>query len=151
MTDITPAQFRADFPEFANTTVFPDGQITFWLKWAYIMVRADRWMEALDLGIELFVAHNLVLEALAQKAAAGGGGAGIPGAQGGVVTSKQVDKVSVSYDANAGLILDGGDWNLTTYGTRFLRMARMMGAGGEQVSGACGPFPYVPWSPGWNA
>ena len=123
---ITPQQLRVDFPEFSSTTVFSNSAVTFWLNVAYQFLNADRWGSTIDLGAELFAAHNLVIEA---KAQASSGVGGIPGEQVGPISSKSVDKVSISYD-NALAAQDGaGHWNLTVYGTRFARIQRMMGAG----------------------
>lgn len=124
------AQFRTDFPEFADAAIYPDATVNLWLGVAGISLPADRWGALLDLGTELFIAHHLAVGAGNTKAAAAGG---IPGSAGGVISSKSVDKVSVSYDTGAGT-LEGGDfWNRTTYGIEFLRYARMMGAGGIQL------------------
>ncbi|QEE24583.1 DUF4054 domain-containing protein [Rhodanobacter glycinis] len=124
------AQFRTDFPEFADAAIYPDATVNLWLGVAQVTLSADRWGALLDLGTELFIAHHLAVGAGNTKAAAAGG---IPGSAGGVVSSKSVDKVSVSYDTAAGT-LEGGDfWNRTTYGIEFLRYARMMGAGGIQL------------------
>lgn len=123
-------QFRTDFPEFSDTNAYPDATVNLWLGVAQVTLPADRWGALLDLGTELFIAHHLAVGAGNKKAAAAGG---IPGSAGGVVSSKSVDKVSVSYDTGAGT-LEGGDfWNRTTYGIEFLRYARMMGAGGIQL------------------
>lgn len=123
-------QFRTDFPEFADTTAYPDATVNLWLGVAQTTLPADRWGALLDLGTELFIAHHLAIGAGNKKAAAAGG---IPGAAGGVIASKSVDKVSVSYDTTAGTIEGGDFWNRTTYGIEFLRYARMMGAGGIQL------------------
>lgn len=123
---ITPAQFRTDFPEFASTTKYPNSGVTFWLNLAYALLNADRWGQQIDVGAELFVAHNLVIEAKAQAEASAGG---IPGGQVGPINSKSVDKVSVGYDTGAGIQPDAGHWNLSVYGTRFIRLLRMFGAG----------------------
>jgi hypothetical protein len=123
------ATFRADFPEFADVGAYPNAQVTFYLTLAGKLLNACRWADLLDMGTELFVAHNLVLERQNQAAAATGG---VPGVQTGAVSGKTVDKVSVTYDASAGLETDAGHWNLTTYGTRFINLARMVGAGGMQ-------------------
>ncbi len=143
---IDAAQFIIDFPEFANTSVFPTSGITFWLKTAYMMLPACRWGEALDIGAELFTAHNIVIEAAASRSVATGN---LPGIQTGAVSGKSVDRVSVSYDAQAGLEMDAGHWNLTVYGTRFVRYSRMAGSGGIQVTGAfiggLGGGPFEGW------
>lgn len=127
---ITPQQFRADFPEFSSTAVYTNSSITFWLGLAYMLLNADRWGGLLDVGAELFAAHNISLEAKNVLEAAGGG---IPGANTGPIESKKVDKVEVSYNTGAAMKKDAGHWNLTTYGTRYIYLLDMFGAGPVQV------------------
>ncbi len=136
---ITPAQFRQDFPEFANVGTFPDSAVNLWLAVAGRLLPSLRWQDNLDLGTELFTAHHLVLSARDQAAAAVGG---IPGEVKGPVASKAVDKVSVSYDTGSVSLTDAGFWNMTSYGIRFLTLGRYMGAGGIQLGypGAPGDF-----------
>lgn len=144
---ITNIQFRADYPEFSDAVKYPESQITYYLTLAYQMLNPGRWMSQLDLGAELFVAHNIAIEARAQIEAANGG---IPGTTTGPISGKSVDKVSVSFDVGAGIELDAGHWNLTVYGTRFIRLARQKGAGPLQVGigtdpGLNGPAWPGPW------
>lgn len=127
---ITVAQFREDFPEFTDATVYPDSAFTLWYGVAVKMLNADRWGNMLDIGTELYAAHQLALEARAFAEASAGG---IPGAQVGPLNSKSVDKVSMGYDTSAGIEADAGHWNLTIYGTRFIRLAKMMGMGPVQI------------------
>lgn len=127
---MTPAQFRADFPEFADTTAYPDSQVTLWLTVGSKLVNECRWGELTDLGIELVAAHHLVLGRRDQQAALVGG---VPGQMTGPLSSKSVDKVSAGYDTGAATIDDAGFWNLTSYGVRYATLARMMGAGGIQL------------------
>lgn len=127
---MTPDQFRADFPEFADKTKYPDSLLQMWLTVAVSLVNPVRWMELTNLGMELVTAHHLVLAQRDQAAASVGGS---PGEVKGPTTSKSVDKVAVSYDAGAAALDDAGFWNLTTYGIRFLTLARCMGAGGLQL------------------
>lgn len=122
----TVQSFRNSFPAFASSAVYPAGSVQFWLTFATLMLNADRWGEALDMGLCLFVAHNLVLEAKAEAEATAGG---IPGATTGAVSGKSVDKVSINYDVASGIVADAGHWNLSIYGTRFIKLSRMMGAG----------------------
>ena len=126
------ATFRSDFPEFTDSSRFPDAQVNFWLGLGEKQLPESRWADLRDQGLELFVAHNLVLAAQAEKAKASGG---LPGASSGVTSSKSVDKVSVSYDTGASLIDGAGHWNLTTYGTRFLWLARMIGVSAVSANG----------------
>ncbi|MFP3756795.1 MULTISPECIES: DUF4054 domain-containing protein [unclassified Cupriavidus] len=127
---MTPEQFRADFPEFADATKYSDASIDFQLIIATSLVNPCRWGVLTDQGIELCAAHFLVLARRDEATAEVGG---IPGQVTGPQSSKAVDKVSASYDTGAATIDDAGMWNLTTYGVRFLTLARMMGAGGMQL------------------
>lgn len=128
---VTPATFRTAFPEFADASAYPDATITTWIGFASKLLSVDRWSELLDLGTSLFVAHNLILATRDIAATSRGGAAG---SGSGVVASKSVDKVSVSYDTGAATISGAGAWNLTTYGVRYLQLARMVGAGAVQIS-----------------
>jgi hypothetical protein len=142
---ISVAQFRADYPEFSSTTNFPSSGIQYWLNVAYELLNASRWGAQLDLGAELYVAHNIALEARAQKEALSGG---IPGQQSGTVSSKSVDKVSVGYDTNAASEEGGGHWNLTIYGTRLYRLIKLMGAGPVYLGIGSSPILNGPAWPG---
>lgn len=124
------ATFRADFPEFEDTGRFPNSTVTYYLNLAGLLLNTQRWGNLLDTATELFVAHNISLEATANRVAAFGG---IPGAMTGPVASKEVDKGSISYDTQAAAEPDAGHWALTQYGARFIRLARMAGAGPVQV------------------
>lgn len=128
MVDV--AQFRQDFPEFAETTAYPDANVNFWLTVATQLINVDRWVGLADLGIELLTAHNLVLWKRAQIASSKGG---VPGLSTGVTSSKAVADVSVGYDTAVASVKDGGNYNLTDYGTRYLDLVSMMGAGGLQL------------------
>lgn len=159
---ITAAYFRTDFSEFGDTTLFPDSSINYWLQVAGLLLNTQRFGQPAasvssptprnpntvnDIATELFVAHNIALEARASQESANGG---VPGAMTGPISSKAVDKVSVSYDTAAGLDPDGGHWNLTIYGVRFLELMKMFGMGPITVTGCGGgsaqawPGPY-PW------
>lgn len=122
--------FRTDFPEFANTTTYPDAQVNFQISLATIRLPECRWTTLLPYGIELFTAHNLALRRAAQLAAATGAA---PGAVNGPVTSKTVDKVSYSMDPSLVSLTDGGYWNMTSYGIEFYQMALMIGSGPIQL------------------
>lgn len=126
----TPATFRADFPEFSNTTTYPDAQISFWLGIGEIRLNAQRWQALLNQGLELFVAHFISISAMNQLTAANGG---IPGMQRGAINSEQAE-ISVGYDTAAVTLEGMGHWNLTVYGTQFQELANLVGMGPIQVS-----------------
>jgi Protein of unknown function (DUF4054) len=125
MNPLTVAQFRLDFPEFANTTTYTDSMIQFWLTLAASLINAAAWGALATQGQELITAHYLVGAVKNQLAAAGGG---MPG-QVGVVSSKSAGPVSGSYNTELGALEGGGDWNTTSYGQQYLKLARLMGAG----------------------
>lgn len=125
-----PATFRAAFSEFADETVYPDALIQMWLTYAASMVNATRWGVLTTLGVQLVAAHNVVLSA--RDEAAGSAGAA-PGTASGPVSSKSIDRLSVSYDAGAIAIAGGGSWNMTSYGIRYITLSQTMGGGALQL------------------
>ncbi|WP_343724933.1 DUF4054 domain-containing protein [Herbaspirillum huttiense] len=124
------ATFRQHFPEFEDAGIYPDAQVTFWLTVAENLVNRERWGGLADQGVELVTAHHLVLARRDELASSVGGA---PGLMTGPQSSKSVDKVSASYDTNAATVDGAGFWNLTTYGVRYVSLARLFGAGGLQV------------------
>lgn len=124
------AQFRTDFPEFADLVKYPDSLLTFWGVVAVNQVRQCVWNNMYVQGLELYVAHEVTLAAQNSAAAMVGG---TPGLQGGVPSSKAVDRASISFDATSTSEKDAGWWNLTTYGKQFIRLARLFGAGAIQL------------------
>lgn len=133
--------FRAQFPEFGNENKYPFSQVNYWLGIGCLLLNSQRWGNLLDHGTALFIAHNVVLEAQAMATSALANRisnpalAPVPGLSTGPTSAKGVDKVSVAYDTTAGIEEKAGHWNLTVYGTRFIKLARMVGAGPVQING----------------
>lgn len=125
-------QFRADFPEFAHTSpeIFTDSQITFWYNIINTRLDSDRWGDLRNYGLELWVAHNLILAKNDQSAVALGN---YSGQANNLKSSKSVGDVSVSLDNQSVIEEKGGDYNLTRYGRLFIRLCRQMGIGGAVV------------------
>lgn len=139
----TPATFHIAFPEFQDGSRYPDSTIAFWLNIATGLVDPERWGDTYELGLYLVTAHNLVLAARSADLAARGG---YPGAAG-LLSSKSVGGVSVSYDTGSIAQENAGQWNLTTYGNRYIGFARLFGMGGVQIGGnPLPPFTTAPWS-----
>jgi hypothetical protein len=103
-----------------------------------------------DMGMELLVAHYLVLNKKQIDAAAAGAP---PGVAEGVIASKAVGPASVSFDTQLAGEPGAGHWNLTTYGQRYYRLADMMGSGPQMSFGYSpyGTYGGAAWSgpPGW--
>jgi len=130
--EVTLRQFRQMFPEFADSSVYIDEQVQPWLSLANQSLNPFRWRQYYERAVGLFVSHELALSRMAQLQAQRGGA---PGFGIGMVASKAVNGVSVSYNTSIGLIEGGGDLNLTIYGIQLLRLARMVGTGPVQVVG----------------
>jgi hypothetical protein len=132
---LTVEQFRATFPAFANTNYYPDEQVAFWIDEAVGGTSGSpaidplRWGQFYNVGLRLYVAHNLALERLATRQSASG--AAPVGS--GVVSGRSVGPASVSYDTEFGSEEGGGNYNLTVYGQRFLRYLRMAGTAPAQL------------------
>jgi hypothetical protein len=123
-------QFRADFPEFADSSQYPDSSVDGAIALSAYFVNVARWEDLTDYAIKLITAHQLVVGATNLAQSANGGRAG---AVSGVLTSKSVGDVSASYDTGSVLITDAGFWNTSSYGVRFLQLSRLMGAGAIQL------------------
>jgi len=120
----TPAfvtNLRALFPEFASAVTYPDATIQTWAGIGEAQISADRFGTLFEHASMLFVAHNL-------KLVAGGGNA-----PGGVVSSKTVGSVTVSYDTGESMLPGAGHWNQTVYGRQFIQLSRLIGAGCVQL------------------
>lgn len=123
---MTPAEFRQQIPQFADTAKYPDAQVQMYLGMAEASLPASRWGELYGFGLALFTAHNLALDQMSNGP--------IPGrSQFGLVASKSVGPASVSYDNSLFMLPDAGHWSLTMFGVRFLQTARLVGAGGIQL------------------
>jgi hypothetical protein len=140
---VTVDSFRQGFAKvFLDTDAYPPEAVQFWLGIAGLML-TNRWGPSapsadvpptclLDYGTVLFAAHQLILEKQAADAAKR---KATPGLTTGAISADSVGKVSRSYDTSAGLELEAGHWNLTTYGLRFIALAKMVGAGPFTVNG----------------
>lgn len=124
------AAFRTAFPEFSSSVVYPTEMINIWVGLAAAMVDQCRWKSQWNIGVSLYVAHELVLASQNVRASKVGGS---PGQQGGVASQKTVGSVTVQYDPQTSTEKDAGYWNLTTYGKQFIRLARIFGMGPIQL------------------
>lgn len=151
---VDTAQFLKDFPAF-NTVgqTDPDqvqispASITFWLNVADKMLSQDRWGSMRDLAQEMFAAHNVILEVLAQRDMDVGG---VPGVATGMVAGKSSGDVQIAYNNAAVLEIGAGHWNYTIYGMRLYRMMMMFGAGPIQLGAGGGCSPLIgAWQGPW--
>ena len=159
---ITPASFRVDFSEFASSVTYTNSSINYWINFATLFINpcllggpattvSNPPSTLYDIAVELFTAHNLVLEQPAQATAANNG---VPGLTTGPISSKRVGPVSVSYDVGVGVDAEDGQYNLTIYGTRFINLYKMAGAPGMVANGNSsganfGPYPTFGVGQAW--
>lgn len=116
---LAKATFRQSFPEFADAAVYPDSMLDFWLVVSNVHCSETKWAALFDVGMSLCLAHHL-------KVAKDAGDAGL-------VSSESAGDVSVSLDTSSTTEERGGNWNLTTYGKQFIRMARLVGGCAMQL------------------
>ena len=128
---MAPADFRLAFAEFDSVN-YPDPQVQIYLNLGYGMLNENRWGSSLDYGVSLLTAHYLTIDRKDRTISSRGG---VPGEIKGSVTSRAVDKISEGYSDSA-TIPGGSHWNMTSYGLRFLSLARLIGAGGLQIQGS---------------
>jgi hypothetical protein len=148
---ITVASFRVDFPEFGSTADYPSSGINYYLALSGLLLNRRRFgrpgttvtnppNNMYDMAQELFVAHHVSLEAVAQRAAAAGK---VPGTVTGPLSGGSTGPISVSYDTGAVINLEAGHWNSTVYGLRFRELVKMFGAGPVQIGiGGCLGAPF---------
>lgn len=98
-----------------------------------------------EIGTELLVCHHLVLERQAGKSARRGAP---PGVSRGAISAEGAGGANVNYDSASALLKDAGHYNLTTYGTRYLSLLRLVGAGPIQVGFGSTPPNVGPAWPG---
>ena len=122
--------FRGAFEEFKDATRYPDSLINEFAAIAQMMVSQCLWKSMYLTGVYLYIAHELVLEVSNRETAVIGGD---PGQNAGIVSAKTIGPVSATYDVNGTSERAVGQWNLTTYGKRFIRYARIFGAGAVQL------------------
>jgi hypothetical protein len=121
------AQFRLDFPEFSNDTVYTDSMCTYWSTLAEKLHSEARFGAVYNNIIELYTAHCITIQARDISVAASGG---FPEGQAGAISSKSVGDVSVDYDTKWSFENNGGWFNTTIYGRQYLQLAKMYGKGG---------------------
>lgn len=146
---VTVAQFRQNFIEFADGNRYPNSAVEYHLTFSAKLINTARWGNLADDGVQLMAAHFLNLERRSMDAADRGE---VPGTATGPISSRSVDKVSVSYDTNASIEPGAGHWNLTVYGQRYRSLARMFGAAGIQIGVPLGVHPLssaYAWAGPW--
>lgn len=125
-------KFRQDFPEFSHSSPekYEDSVIQFWYETGDSLLNEKRWGKLRERGLQLYVAHNLVVQTMHIKASEEG--ESLVGLSG-VISSQSAGSVSVGIDYNLTSEQEAGNFNLTIYGNLFWQLAQIVGTGGYQV------------------
>lgn len=123
-------QFLTYFPEFSNATIYPAPRIAFWVAVAVIQLPISTWGNLYEYGIDLYVAHHLVLEQNNKQSAAS---LSTPGQITGPINNKSVAEVSYSIDTAVVTYQGASYWNQSGYGINFYNLLRSLGAGVMQL------------------
>lgn len=130
--------FRAQFPEFSDTTKYPTVLLSAYYDMACEFIDSTdspcRLLNGggLALALNYMTAHILSLGIIASQSLAGGGGAP---AQGGFETSASIDKISVSKVPPPAKDAWGYWLGQTTYGQSLWALLSVKGVGGLSVGG----------------
>lgn len=131
----TVDDFRSAMPAYTAELV-PDEIIQGYIDAATAAVREARWHSLWKEGMRLYIAHFVTLYLETPDAVASRQQLANAGKLTGNKTSKSVAQVSVSYDNGSQATNDlagWGAWKLTTFGTQFATLAKMVGKGGMLV------------------
>jgi len=132
--------FKAVYPQFWADDVkalLPDAVIEMYVGFANAIVNIARYHESWKVCICLVIAHFIVLYLRTMASVPDPAALDIikAGETRGLVASKSVDGVSVSYDYSTAISdLDGwAAWKTTEYGIQFLTLAKVYNLGGMRV------------------
>lgn len=137
----TAEDFKNIYPQFFDAEglpLVPENVMEMYIQFAHSCVLAARYRDAWRICMALFIAHFLTLYMQSMAGGEQGADAQMVMAAGqtrGLVASKSVDGVSLSFDFSTALQdLNGwAAWKLTTYGVQFATQAKILTMGGMYV------------------
>jgi hypothetical protein len=138
--EYTTADFLTLYPQFgesdAGTRIIPESVLDLYLEFAHACLQEGRWRSAWKMGMGLFAAHwcTLYLQA-AVDPSSGAAGVVAQGQTKGLVASKSVGDVSISYDFSAATqdLSGWAGWTQTTFGAQLATLAKIIGKGGMYI------------------
>lgn len=136
----TADNFKAIYPQFWDidgAPLVPQAVLDMYIGFANSIVNIARYHESWEICLCLVIAHFLILYMRTVSPNPDGGAAAVikSAETKGLVASKSVDGVSVSYDYSTAIAdLDGwADWKTTEFGIQFLTLAKVYNLGGMRV------------------
>lgn len=131
------AEFYDVYPQFQGVDGLNDTIVQMYLDFALDVVNIARWgNKQFKLGVCLFTAHFLTLYLMSATPEGADAQEVMNSAQmKGVINSKSVGDVSVSYDFSLAIsdIDKWGNFNLTLFGNQFVSIAKLMAKGGMYI------------------
>ena len=134
------SDFLSFFPNFANIINGLNGNIPIptvvvdtFIQFAKDCVNIDMWGNQWKYAMSLFIAHFLTIYIQAQFPSNATAQQVLASAQSkGLITSKSVGDVSVSYDFSSAIkgVESWGQFTTTEYGLQFANLAKLLGKGG---------------------
>lgn len=125
-------EFYAVYPQFQGLEELPDEIVKMYIEFANEVVNEGRWGKQWKLGMCLFVAHFCSIYLMSYSDINSPAAAVIAAGQSkGLVSSKSVGDVSVSYDFSLAMqnVENWGQFNLTMFGNQYVSIAKLMSKG----------------------
>ena len=128
--------FYAIYPQFQGLDELPDMIVQMYIDFANEVVNIARWGKQWRLGMCLFVAHFCSVYLMSFVENNSEAAAVIAAGQSkGLISSKSVGDVSVSYDFSLAMqnVDTWGQFNLTLFGNQFVSIAKLNSKGGMWI------------------
>ena len=128
--------FYAVYPQFQGLDELPDMIVQMYIDFANEVVNIARWGKQWKLGMCLFVAHFCSVYLMSFVENNSEAAAVIAAGQSkGLISSKSVGDVSVSYDFSLAMqnVDTWGQFNLTLFGNQFVSIAKLNSKGGMWI------------------
>lgn len=132
----TIGDFYSFYPQFQGLDELPESVIQLYLDFALDVVNIAKWGNQFKIGVCLFTAHFITLYLMSATPEGANAQEVLNSAQmRGVISSKSVHDVSVSYDYSLAIsdVDKWGNFSLTIYGNQFVNLAKMIGKGGMYI------------------
>ncbi len=128
----TICDFFDIYPQFMDNDALPAEMIEIYIEFANEAINIHKWGKQWKLGMSLFVAHFCTVYMMSFTPEGSSAAAVIAAGQTkGLISSKSVGDVSVSYDFSYAVqdVATWGQFNLTMFGNQFVSIAKMMTKG----------------------
>lgn len=129
-------KFYTIYPQFMDLDELPNEVVDMYIMFANEVVKEKRYGKVWEMAIFLFLAHFLTLYLMSTTSEQPEANEVIAAGQTkGLISSKSVGDVSVSYDFSLAVstVESWGQFNLTTFGTQFANIAKFISKAGMYI------------------